>query len=130
VFDPANIPSLMAMSKSSGFDSEAISTANLTGDERSAFKSHLRKCWKLPANASSASTTRVSLRVFLKPNGALAQDPVLIAAGSPTGDGPAIFQTAIRALKSCAPFAFLPAEKYREWKVLDLTVTARDMAGG
>jgi hypothetical protein len=39
-------------------------------------------------------------------------------------------QTAIRALKECQPFGFLPADKYREWKVLDLSFTPRDMAGG
>jgi hypothetical protein len=39
-------------------------------------------------------------------------------------------QTAIRALKECQPYGFLPADKYGEWKILDLSFTPRDMAGG
>ena len=45
-------------------------------------------------------------------------------------DGPMLLKTAIRTLKDCQPYAFLPAEKYREWKVLDLSFSPRDMAGG
>ena len=59
----------------------------------------------------------------------LAGDPVLIEA-SASRDGPVVMQAAMRALKDCQPFAFLPADKYGEWKVLDLSFTPRDMAGG
>jgi hypothetical protein len=30
-------------------------------------------------------------------------------------------QTAMRALRQCQPYRFLPAAKYKEWKVLDLS---------
>ena len=76
-----------------------------------------------------APATRVVLRVSLRPNGALATEPMLIEA-SASRDGPAVLAAAKRALKECQPFAFLPAEKYKEWKVLDLSFTPRDMAGG
>ena len=76
-----------------------------------------------------APATRVVLRVSLRPNGALAAEPMLIEV-SGQRDGPTVLQAAKRALKDCQPFAFLPAEKYREWKVLDLSFTPRDMAGG
>jgi hypothetical protein len=39
-------------------------------------------------------------------------------------------QAAIRTLKDCQPYAFLPADKYREWKVLDLSFSPREMTGG
>jgi hypothetical protein len=54
---------------------------------------------------------------------------VLIEA-SASRDGPVVMQTAIRALKECQPYSFLPADKYGEWKILDLSFTPRDMAGG
>ncbi|MBV8835685.1 MAG: hypothetical protein JO000_04045 [Alphaproteobacteria bacterium] len=129
IFDPANIPRLMDLpvSQSNGFDSESTVQANLTSDERTAFKEHLRKCWKAPGNLAPA--TRVVLRVSLRPNGALASEPMLIEA-SASRDGPAVLEAATRALKACQPFGFLPAEKYKEWKVLDLSFTPRDMAGG
>jgi len=33
---------------------------------------------------------------------------------------------AIRALQACQPYAMLPADRYGEWKVLDLSFTPRD----
>lgn len=129
IFDPANIPKLMDLPNAleNGFDAESTVRANLSDDERAAFKAHLRKCWKVPDGLAPA--TRVVLRVSLQPNGALATEPMLIEA-SASRDGPAVLQAAKRALKECQPYAFLPAEKYREWKVLDLSFTPRDMAGG
>jgi hypothetical protein len=131
IFDPASIPMLMDLPNApdSRFDTEASTRANLSADERAAFKAHLRKCWKLPAGVSQSQTTRVVLRVYLRRDARLANDPVLIEA-RPTGDGPAIVQTALRAIKDCQPYAFLPPDKYGEWKVLDLSFTPKEMAGG
>ena len=133
VFDPASIPMLMELPNAAGlpekgFDFEATITANISGDDRAAFKAHLRKCWKLPDGLSPAANTRVVLRVYLKRDGALASEPVLIEA-SASRDGPAVLLAAKAALTACQPYA-LPAEKYREWRILDLTFTPKDMAGG
>ena len=133
VFDPASIPMLMELPNAAGlpekgFDFEATITANISGDDRAAFKAHLRKCWKLPDGLSPAANTRVVLRVYLKRDGALASEPVLIEA-SASRDGPAVLLAARAALTACQPYA-LPAEKYREWRILDLTFTPKDMAGG
>src|SRR4051812_15102174 len=49
IFDPMNIPALMNLPNGGPqpeFDSEATATANLSTDDRSAFKQHLRKCLK------------------------------------------------------------------------------------
>ena len=62
----------------------------------------------------------VVLRVSLKPDGALGAAPTMVAA-SASENGPALMQTAMRALRQCQPYAFLPAAKYKEWKVLDLS---------
>ncbi len=131
IFDPVNIPALMNLPNApqAGFDSEATVSANLSGDERSAFKAHLKKCWKLPDGMSATQSTRVTLRVFLKPDGGLAGEPMLIEA-SASRDGPRLMQAAIRSVKECQPFAFLPPDRYREWKALDLTFSPKDMAGG
>jgi hypothetical protein len=129
VFDPASIPMLLDIpnAQDKGFDFEATVQANLSGDERAVFKSHLRKCWKVPDGLAQA--TRVVLRVYLRRDGALASEPVLIEA-SASRDGPVVLRAAKQALKDCQPFAFLPANKYGEWRVLDLSFTPREMAGG
>ena len=130
IFDPANIPTLMNIPNApSGFDSEATVTANLSTDERTAFKAHLKKCWKLPDGLSAAQTTRVTLRIFLKRDGGLAAEPMLIEA-SASREGPLLMQAAIRSVKECQPFAFLPPDKYREWKTLDVSFSPKEMAGG
>src|SRR5438105_3830385 len=83
-------------------------------EEKAAFKAHVKKCWKLPDGMTPAQTTRVVLRVFLKRDGNLAAEPLLIEA-SASRDGPVLLKAAIRTLKECQPYAFLPADKYREW---------------
>jgi hypothetical protein len=130
IFDPVNIPKLLDMPNTpdTGFDSESMTAANITEDQKTAFKAHLRKCWKLPGGVTSA-TTRVVLRIYLRRDGKLGAEPALIEA-SASRDGPVVMQTAIRALKECQPYGFLPADKYSEWKILDLSFTPRDMAGG
>ena len=54
----------------------------------------------------------------------------MLIEASASRDGPRLMQAAIRTLKDCQPYAFLPADKYREWKVLDLSFSPREMAGG
>lgn len=130
IFDPMNIPALMNIPNGgpqAEFDSEATTTANLSSDDRSAFKQHLKRCLKLPGGVSD--NTRVTLRIFLKRDGGLASEPVLIE-GSASSDGPRLMQAAIRSVKECQPFAFLPADRYREWKALDVTFSPKDVAGG
>jgi len=131
IFDPVHVPTLMSVPNTpqGGFDSESAVMANLSTDERTAFKAHLKKCWKLPDGVSAAQSTRVTLRVFLKQNGALAAEPMLIEA-SASREGPLLLQAAIRSVKECQPFGFLPPDKYREWKTLDVSFSPKEMGGG
>ncbi len=126
-----NIPALLDLPNApdKGFDSEATTTANLSAADKAAFKAHLKKCWTLPGGMSPAQSTRVVLRIYLRRDGRLAAEPVLIEA-SASRDGPLLLQAAIRTLKDCQPYGFLPADKYREWRVLDLSFSPREMAGG
>ena len=62
-------------------------------------------------------------------NGALTGSPTLIEA-SASAHGPALVATAISALRQCQPYGFLPAGKYEEWKLLDLSFSPRGMSGG
>lgn len=113
----------------SGFDAPADKLADLAPADVAAFKAHLKKCLTLPAGVSAVDQLRVVLRIALTPDGALGAQPTLIEA-SASPNGPAMVQNVIAALRQCQPYSFLPADKYAEWKVLDLTFTPRDMAGG
>jgi outer membrane biosynthesis protein TonB len=106
-------------STTSPFD-VAESGANLERSEIAAFKAHLQECWKPPASLAAARSLVVVLRISLQPNGALTGEPTLLAA-SASAEGPTLIQTANRALQQCQPYAFLPADKYKEWRTLDLS---------
>jgi hypothetical protein len=110
-------------------DARKAVAASLTREEIAGMKTHLRKCWRLPPGVAASSGTRVVMRVPLTPAGALANEPTLVEA-SAAQDGPAVMQAALAALNACAPYAFLPRDRYKEWRVLDLTFSPREMGGG
>jgi len=90
-----------------------------------ALRRHLKSCSKLPAALSPSDNVAVKLRVQLKPNGRLAAEPALIE-GTASMKGVQLMQGAIAALSACQPYAMLPADRYGEWKVLDLSFTPHD----
>jgi outer membrane biosynthesis protein TonB len=102
--------------------------AKLTDAEIAAFKAHLRTCWQPPAGLADAARLTVVLRVALRPNGALAGEPTLMAA-SASPKGAALMQTAMQALRQCQPVGVLPPAKYKEWRLLDLAFSPAGLTG-
>ena len=98
----------------------AETVANLSQQEIAALKARLKECWKPPAGLADTEDLVVMLRVSLKPDGTLRDDPAMLAA-SASENGPALLRTAASALRQCQPYSFLPAAKYKEWKILDLS---------
>jgi hypothetical protein len=92
------------------------------------FRRHLKTCSRLPGSVAPSDNIRIKLRVFMTPEARLAAEPVLIEA-SASIKGPLLMQSAIAALQACQPYRMLPANRYGEWKVLDLNFTAQDFAG-
>src|SRR6185369_5918615 len=109
------------------FDAPAIEAADIASTLVAEFRRHLKTCSKLPASLSSTDDVKVKLRVLMTPDGRLAAEPILIEA-SASMKGPLLMQGAIRALSACQPYAMLPADRYGEWKVLDLSFTPRDFS--
>ena len=98
----------------------AETVANLSQQEIAALRARLKECWKPPAGLADTEDLVVMLRVSLKPDGTLRDDPAMLAA-SASENGPALLRTAASALRQCQPYSFLPAAKYKEWKILDLS---------
>ena len=109
------------------FDGPATDAADIASTLVAAFRRHLKTCSKLPASLSSTDDVKVKLRVLMTPEGRLVGEPILIEA-SASMKGPLLMQGAIRALQACQPYAMLPADRYGEWKVLDLSFTPRDFS--
>jgi hypothetical protein len=127
---PPELPAEPAKGKSGDdFDAPALKAADLESSLVTEFRRHLKTCSKLPGSIAPTDKIRITLRTFLTPAGKLAAEPILIEA-SASAKGPALMQSAISALQACQPFAMLPADRYGEWKVLDLSFTPQDFAGG
>lgn len=129
---PPELPPISPPGRDKGpdnFDAAATEAADVSNAVAAEFRRHLKTCSKLPATLSRTDDVRVKLRVMLTPQGRLAAEPVLIEA-SASAKGPLLMQGAIRALSACQPYAMLPADRYGEWKVLDLGFTPQDFTGG
>jgi hypothetical protein len=111
-----------------GFDAPASAKAEIASNLVTEFRRHLKACSKLPGSVAPSDKIKITLRVLMTLEGNLAAEPVLIEA-SASAKGPALMQSAISALQACQPYAMLPADRYGEWKVLDLSFTPQDFAG-
>jgi predicted lipid-binding transport protein (Tim44 family) len=111
-----------------GFDAPATQKADVGSGPVAEFRRHLRTCSTLPESIAASDKIAIKLRVLMNPDGRLAAAPMLIEA-SASAKGPLLMQSAIVALNACQPYAMLPADKYREWRVLDLTFTPQDFNG-
>jgi outer membrane biosynthesis protein TonB len=129
--DLAPLSPTSAQGRSKGddnFDAPATDAADISSNLVAEFRRHLKTCSKLPASLASNDDVKVKLRVLMSPDGRLAAEPILIEA-SASMKGPLLMQGAIRALSACQPYAMLPADRYGEWKVLDLSFTPQDFQG-
>ncbi|MBI3700306.1 MAG: cell envelope biogenesis protein TolA [Afipia sp.] len=111
------------------FDALAANAANISVDSAKALREHLKTCSVLPKSISPNDNVKVVLRVALLKNGNLAKEPLLVSA-SASEKGPALLKSATSALLACQPYSVLPADKYDEWKVLDLSFTPKDFRPG
>jgi hypothetical protein len=111
------------------FDTMAFTAAKVSTDDAAKFREHLKTCSVLPASIAPTDKVTIRLRASFLTDGTLASAPLLIEA-SASAKGPLLMQAAIEALAACQPYAVLPADKYNEWKVLDLSFTPRDFKGG
>jgi hypothetical protein len=118
-----------AESQSAGFDNPSESAAILPTKEIDAFKTQVQKCWNAPTGVANTEKLHVVLRVALARDGMLTTRPTLIE-GSASSHGPALVESAIRALLKCQPYRLLPADRYEEWKAIDLNFSPNGMSGG
>jgi hypothetical protein len=123
---PQGLPPSRPQARSGdAFDDQASKAADVASSLVTEFRRHLKACSKLPPSIAASDKIKIVLRAFLTPEGKLAAEPVLIEA-SASAKGPALMQSAMKALEACQPYAMLPADRYGEWKVLDLSFTPQD----
>jgi colicin import membrane protein len=101
----------------------------LSQSEIDALRRRLAECWNPPVGASNAPNLKVVMRVLFKQDGSVANQPVLVA-GTASSFGPAMAESAKRAILSCQPFKMLRPETYELWKDIEITFDPKDMFGG
>jgi colicin import membrane protein len=103
--------------------------AQLSQNEIDALRARLRECWNLPAGATDAKDLNVEVRILLKQDGSLSADPrVLNRSTNPFFQVAA--ESALRAVRTCAPFDFLPVAKYDAWKDIEINFDPQYMFRG
>src|SRR5215213_8521670 len=101
----------------------------LSQNEIDALRARLRQCWNVPVGVAEARDLVVTVRIQFKRDGSLQTEPRLMNSGS----HPAFLtasESALRAVRSCAPYTFLPAAKYEAWKDVIVDFDPRDMFRG
>ena len=97
----------------------------MTLTELDALQSAMYKCWRMPADAQDPEKLIVRLRVRMQ-RGGFVEDVTVIdrAASRKASPGNPFWnvaeQRAIRAVSQCAPYDFLPSEKFSQWQTLTL----------
>lgn len=88
----------------------------LSQSELDALRARLIQCWNPPPGFDPDSKFYVLLDVNFKPDGSLAREPVVVEDTAAPTLGPALAESAKRALMVCQPFTMLKPEHYDLWK--------------
>jgi colicin import membrane protein len=98
----------------------------LSQSELDALRARLAQCWTLPAGATDAQDLNVEVQILLRQDGSLSAEPkVLNRSANPFFQVAA--ESALRAIRTCAPFSFLPVAKYEAWKDIEVNFNPQYM---
>jgi hypothetical protein len=103
--------------------------AQLSQSEIDALRGRISSCWSPPPGIDAASKIYVVLRVLFKPDASMSREPVLVE-GTASALGPALAESAKRALLLCQPFTMLKPEHYDQWKDIELKFDPHELLGG
>ncbi len=103
--------------------------AQMSQSEIDALRARISSCWSPPPGIDANSKVYVVLRVLFKADGTLGHEPVLVEATA-SALGPALADSAKRALLLCQPFTMLKPEHYDQWKDLELKFDPHELLGG
>ena len=103
--------------------------ASLSQSEIDALRARIQQCWSPPVGLADARDLAVVVRIQFNRDGSLLRDPTVSNSGSHP-----MFQiaaeSALRAVRRCSPYNFLPPAKYDIWKDVEVTFDPRDMFRG
>lgn len=92
-----------------------------------AMRSRLTECWTVPPGAREASIT-VKVRFNLRKDKSVDGLPIVLSGGGDTLTN-ATAQSAVSAVMQCAPYDFLPDDRYDMWQEITVNFTPDMMSG-
>jgi hypothetical protein len=123
---PVDAPKDAPRNEDGGGAAQDSIAAKLPSDIVAEFRRRVRSCLKAAAGVAPTDKVHIRLRAVMATDGTLAREPILIEASASPAKGLAMLESAKSALQACQPYKLLPADKFREWQVLDLTFSPRD----
>jgi hypothetical protein len=103
--------------------------AQLAQSEIDALRARISSCWSPPPGIDANSRVYVVLRVLFKTDGSISQAPTVVE-GTSSALGPALAESAKRALLLCQPFTMLRPEHYEQWKDIQLRFDPHELLVG
>jgi hypothetical protein len=103
--------------------------AQLSLSELDAFRKRVEECWSPPPGVNSTTKLQVIIRVLFKSDGSVARPPELVS-GPASQLGPAMAESAKRAILRCQPFKMLNPEHYEQWKDIEINFDPQYMIRG
>jgi hypothetical protein len=112
-----------------GFAAPPIDSPLVGYDYTLAFRERVSACAPLPPGIDRNDKVSVNLRIFLNRDGTVARTPQLLETNL-SAKQQALFENFVNGLEKCQPYTMLPADKYKQWKTLDVMVYPVDSYGG
>lgn len=112
-----------------GLGKANASAAKLSMSWVGALQARIRQCWNVPAGVRDAENIEIQVYFELRKDGSVQGVPMTRSVrGAAASFGPAIAESAIRAIQQCQPYSFLPQSEYAGgWDRLDITFSSNDL---
>jgi outer membrane biosynthesis protein TonB len=95
---------------------------------QAAFQEAVTRCFNAPYSGVDEDKISVDLDIQLRPDGSLFAAPAVVGMTGPSRTvSLAMAENAKRAVENCAPYAFLPKNRYNEWKLVPTTFNLKMM---
>lgn len=122
------LASAETLSNAASLGAPTAHAAQLSASEMDALRARLIQCWSPPPGLDPNSKLYVVVGVQFKQDAYVAQEPAVIEDAA-ASLGPALAESAKRAVLSCQPFTMLRPEHYDLWKYIEIKFN-NELLGG
>lgn len=106
-----------------------VSGPPMSAGEKEGLRLAVQRCWNLPAGLRDAQELKVTLAAELTVTGDVISGSIRLVEPNPVPDAryQSAFDAGRRALLRCAPYSNLPADKYGQWRNIEVVFNPEGM---